>query len=155
MKKSAVFLGMFVMAFLFASAVKTNAQNRKSVSAAETNGTFRNYFGGKSKGSYEEIKILALGKGKLRVSFDLLYPYVTASGESSANMGSAEGTAKIVGDTAVYTSEEFGSCTITIKFVKPGIIRVSQKGSDSECGFGANVTANGTYRKVSGAKPKF
>ena len=155
MMKLTVFFGMLVTALSFISAAETRAQNRKSVSAAEVNGTFRSFFKGRFKGSSNEIKILALGKGKLRVSFDLLYPYFLGTGELSANLGQGEGEAMIEGDTAVYSSDEFGACKITIKFVKPGIIKVSQEATDADCGFGHNVTADGTYRKVSGAKPKF
>lgn len=152
---------LFGLAFFIAalSAAQTNAQTsaqtRSAVGAAEVNGTFRSYFGGKFKGSYNEIKILALGKGKLRVFFGLTYPHIDGTGELSANVGEADGTATIEGDTAVYSSDEFGQCKITIKFVKPGTIEVNQSGVDSECGFGFNVNASGTYKKTSSAKPKF
>lgn len=151
MKKLLVFANLFFIAF----AAQTQAQSRKSVSAAEVNGTYRSPFGGKFKGSYNEVKILALGGGKLRVSFELLYPYIDGAGEMSANMGEADGTATIAGDTAIYSSEEFGQCRITIKFVKPGTIRISQDGTDADCGFGHNVNAEGAYKKTSAAKPKF
>lgn len=43
-------------------AVNAGAQAaRSSVAASEVNGTFRSYFTGKYKGSFNEIKILALG----------------------------------------------------------------------------------------------
>lgn len=139
--------------FLFALSV--SAQTREAVSASEVNGTFRSYFGGKFKGSYDEIKILSTGKGKLRVSFELTYPHIDGTGEMSANVGSADGDATIDGDRAIYQSSEFGECKITIKFVKSGTIKVTQDGNDSDCGFGFNVTADGTYKKTSNAKPKF
>lgn len=146
----------FALFFLaFGAVFQTRAQNRKAVSGAEVTGTFRDYFNGKFKGSHNEIKILALGKGKIKVSFDLLYPHLDAEGKMTANMGAAEGEATISGDTAIYSSDEFGECKITIKFVKPGIIKVRQESTDSECGFGFNVNAEGTYKKTSGAKPKF
>jgi hypothetical protein len=148
---SAICLAMLAAAFV----VVSNAQTRQSVSAAEVNGTFRMPFKGKFKGSYNEIKILALGKGKLRVAFDLTYPYIDGAGALSANVGQAEGEAEIEGDTAVFTSEEFGACKITIKFVRPGEIRVAQEQEDAGCGFGHNVSAEGTYKKFSAAKPKF
>jgi hypothetical protein len=144
---------MFLLVFIFADVAP--AQNRKSVSAAEVNGTFRYYFSGKSKGSYNEIKILALGKGKLKIAFELIYPYRDRTGAMTANMGSAEGEAAIDGDTAVYSSAEFEECKIIIKFVRDGLIRVGQEGTDAACGFGRNVSADGTYRKISRAKPKF
>jgi hypothetical protein len=148
---SAICLAMLVAAF----AVASNAQTRQSVTAAEVNGTFRMPFKGKFKGSYNEIKILALGKGKLRVAFDLIYPYVDGTGALSANTGRAEGEADIEGDTAVFTTEEFGTCKITIKFTRPGEIRVAHEEESAGCGFGHNVTAAGTYKKFSAAKPKF
>ena len=136
-------------------AVNAGAQAaRSSVAASEVNGTFRSYFTGKYKGSFNEIKILALGRGKLKIALDLTYPFTDGHGDLSANLGQLTGIAAISGDTAVYASEEFGSCRITIRFVRLGTIRVSQDGG-SECGFGHNVTADGTYKKVSSAKPKF
>lgn len=144
-------IAIFTIHFGFSEAA---AQSRKAVSAAEVNGTFRDYFNGKFKGSYNEIKMLALGKGKVKISFDLVYPYIDGTGGEMANVGQAEGIAEINGDTAVFTSKELEGCKITIKFVKPGAIKVAQEGA-SECGFGFNVAASGDYRKTSGAKPKF
>lgn len=126
---------------------------RASVSASEANGTFRSYFKGKYKGSSSQIKILALGGGKLKIEMDLIYPFTDGTGELSANMGTLTGIAEISGDTAVYSSEEFGVCRITIKFAKPGTIEVSQEGVSS-CGFGHRVTADGTYKKTGGKKPR-
>ncbi len=128
--------------------------SRTSVTASEVTGTFRSYFKGAFKGSFNEINILSTGRGKLKISMDLTYPHTDGRGELTANMGQLEGTANISGDTAVYTSEEYGSCKITIKFVKAGTIRVNQEG-DSDCGFGHNVTADGNYTRSSAAKPKF
>jgi hypothetical protein len=149
-----ILFAMLVLSCLTAFSAAAAAQgSRASVSAGEVNWTFRSYYKGKFKGSYNEIKILALGKGKLRIAMDLTYPYVDRTGDLSANMGELDGTAKISGDTAVYSSDEFGPCRITIKFVKPGTISVSQKGDG--CGFGHNVTAAGVYNKSSKIKPTF
>jgi hypothetical protein len=132
-------------------------RSRPSVSAAEVTGTFKHAFGGKFKGSSSDIKILSIGKGKLRVTFDLTYPFVDGTGELSANVGQADGEAAIAADTAIFTSSEYGEgeCRIKIRFVKPGIISVSQEGESTGCGFGFNVSADGTYRKTSSKKPKF
>lgn len=132
---------------------ETIAQNRKSVSGKEVTGTFRSYFSGKFKGSFNEIKIEALGNNKLKVSFDLAYPY-EVNGELSANTGTNSGTATIEGDIAVFKDDEFGQCTIMLKFTKPGTLVVTQSGG-AACGFGHNVIADGTYKKSSSAKPKF
>jgi hypothetical protein len=127
---------------------------RASVSASEVNGTFRYYFKGKYKESSNRIKILALGGGKVKIAMDLIYPYTYGKGEIMVNTGELDGVADISGDTAVYSSEEFGPCKITINFVKPGTIKVTQEG-DSPCGFGLNVNAAGTYKKASSKKPRF
>ena len=150
------FFAVFAILFfaVFATQTQTNAQTRQSVSASEVNGTFRDYFEGKYKGNFNEVKILALGKGKLRVAFQLVYPFTDGTGALSANTGEANGTATIEGDTATFSPDETDGCVITIKFVKRGTIIVSQEGV-GECGFGLNVNSQGTYKKSSSAKPKF
>ena len=153
-KKSFLILVAIVFS-VFVTVPVLGQTTRKSVSAAEVTGTFRHNFTGKFRGSSSEVKIVSIGKGKLKVAFDLVYPYEIGDGELSANTGTAEGEAAIEGDTAVYSSTEFGPCRITIKFVKLGQIKVTQEGADADCGFGHNVMADGAYRKVSSAKPKF
>jgi hypothetical protein len=127
---------------------------RASVSAAEVNGTFEMNFKGKFQRMSNEIKILALGGNKLRFAMDLVYPYTLRNGETMVNMGGLDGEMSIVGDTAVYRSEN-GECKITLKFTPKGTLKVKQDGSDGECGFGHNVFATGTYLKTSSRKPKF
>lgn len=147
----AVFAVVLVMLFSFAVSAQGS---RKSVSSAEVTGTFKMSFTGKYKKLSNDLDILPLGNGKLKIAFDLVYPY-TVGGEISVNMGALSGEATIKGDTAVFKSDEFGPCSITIKFVRPGTIKVTQEGSDSDCGFGHNVFASGTYKKVSSRRPKF
>jgi hypothetical protein len=127
---------------------------RKSVSAAEVNGSFKMNYTGKAKDFSNQIDILAIGSGEIKISFSLVHPHWNANGESMENYGTAEGTANITGDTAVYKNDEFGPCKITIKFVKPGLIKVTQNGDPSDCGFGGDVFATGIYKKVSSKKPK-
>ena len=147
---------LMTVAFGFSALFAGAQTSRKAVGAAEVNGTFRLYFKGKFKNYYNEIQIFALGKNRLRVSFELLYPYLLSDGEMTVNMGDAYDFAEISGDAAIFTTNEFGgNCKITIKFVKPGTIRVNQDSTESACGFGNNVTANGTYKKFSSRKPKF
>jgi hypothetical protein len=130
---------------------------RKAVSSAEVTGTFRSYFKGKYRGSYNEILIQAVGKNKLKIEMDLVYPF-EVNGEMSANLGTASGEAVITGDTAVfvpdYSREANQECKITLRFSKPGTLIVSTE-HNLGCGFGHNVDADGTYRKTSSAKPKF
>jgi hypothetical protein len=144
-------LGLLLAAF---TAVSAQA-SRASVSAGEVNGTFRMKLPGKFKAMANEIKILALGGGKLRFAMELIYPYSQPRGEVTANTGSLDGEAAISGDTAVFSSDEFGECKITFTFVKPGTLKVTQDGTDADCGFGHNVSAAGTYIKVNSRRPKF
>ncbi len=151
-----VFCLVFALAVMMTVAAVAVAQtSRKSVSAAEVNGTFKMNFNGKFRKFSNEIKILALGGGKIRVAMDLVYPYTVRNGEQSVNMGSLDSEALIAGDTAIYDSDEFGACKITIKFIRPGTTKVTQYGSDSNCGFGHNVFATGTYTKISSKTPTF
>lgn len=130
---------------------------RKAVSGAEVTGTFRSYFKGKFRGNYNEILIQALGGNKLKIEMGLTYPF-QVNGEWSANTGEASGEAVIKGDTAVfvpnYSTANNGSCKITLKFSKPGTLIVTTE-NNIDCGFGLNVSADGTYKKSSGTKPKF
>lgn len=154
MKKLYFLSAVFGLLFAF-FVVDSPAQTaRKSVSAKEATGTFRMKFTGEYEGTANEIRLLPLGKGKIKVAFDLVYPYIV-SGELTANMGTAAGVAEIKGDVATYESTEFGECRITIKFVKPGTIEVEQDGSPPDCGFGHNVTAAGKYIRTSRKKPDF
>src|SRR5512144_2708426 len=126
-------MARYVLLILFACVLLCGAASaqtsRKSVPASEVNGTFRMNFTGKFKGSSNEIRIWALGHNNLKIGMDLLYPYIV-NRELSANMGELDGEATIKGDTAVYSSTEFGQCEITIKFVRPGTIKVTQNGAD-------------------------
>lgn len=147
MKKLLVFYNILALGLCVFCVSETTAQNRKSVSAAEASGTFQSENG-------SEFKILALGKGKLRVAFSGIYYYASPKG-MTANIGDAEGEAKIEGDTAIFTPEDFEECEITIKFLVGGKIEVKQKGDSPDCGFGSKVSADGIYKKISGKKPKF
>src|SRR5215472_14234620 len=115
----------------------------KSVKAAQVNGTW------KTKSC--EFKIWALGKQRLQVEFSGVYEYKTPQG-TMANEGEGSGIASIEGDTATFKPEGAEEeCRITLKFTG-GKLVVTQTGI---CGFGHNVSAEGTYKKVSSKKPKF
>jgi hypothetical protein len=112
------------------------------VTAAQANGVYRFY--------KSEFRILALGQHKLKVQFDGIYMTVSRS----PNMGSASGEAMIEGNVATFVPPDTEKCKITLIFL-PGKLSVKQEGSDFECGFGHNVYATGTYRKIRSGKPKF
>lgn len=113
------------------------------VTASQVNGTWDS--------RYSTFKIWALGNQKLKVEFSGAYEYDSPSGPT-ANTGYGRGTAWIEGNTATFKPDgaEDG-CEITMKFTGGKLI-VTQEGT---CGFGHNVSAAGTYKKISARKPKF
>ena len=112
------------------------------VTAPQVNGVYRFY--------KSEFRILALGQQKLKVQFDGVY--VTVS--KSVNIGYAGGEATIEGNVATFVPPDTERCKITMKFL-PGKMVVTQEGDDFECGFGHNVNAAGTYKKIKSGKPTF
>jgi hypothetical protein len=117
---------------------------QKIVTAAQVNGTWESKFG--------TFKILALGKQRLKVQFSGFYPYKLPDGTEMANTGEGDGIAIIEGTQATFKPEGAEvECAITMKFISRKL-EVQQEGI---CGFGHNVTAAGTYRRVSSRRPKF
>jgi hypothetical protein len=97
-----------------------------------------------------ELNLQALDGNKVKFRLDLQGP------PPAYNSGVLMGEAVIEKDSAVYkTTENGGPCVITLKFVGATKVQVSQQGEDSDCGFGHNVRADGSYTKVKGSKPKF
>ena len=135
----------FAQCIVFAASIATaRAESDKNVTAAQINGTW------KTKGG--EFKIWALGEQKLQVEFSGVYEYKTGDGEPTANTGEGSGIAKIEGNTANFKPDGAeDECKIILKFTN-GKLVVTQVGI---CGFGFNVSAAGTYKKVSSRKPKF
>ena len=133
----------WVLCLAAASFVTTQADNDKSVTAAQVNGTW--------KTKHCEFKIWALGKQRLQIEFSGVYEYKTPQGPT-ANEGEGSGIATIEGDTAIFKPEGAEEeCQITLKFTGSKLV-VTQTGI---CGFGHNVSAAGTYKKLSARKPKF
>jgi hypothetical protein len=146
-RPSSFFLHTFLLVLLGpAFFAPTATAGERSVADAEATGTYRD-----AKGS-SEIRILALGHGKLKVQLALIYEYQSGEGPM-ANLGDASGEATIENDIAVFVPQRAGDCKITMTFLPNGKLKVEQQGE--ECGFGHNVYANGTFRKISSQKPKF
>jgi len=119
-------------------------QQSQIVTAAQVNGTWQSKTG--------TFKILAIGKQRLRVEWEGAYFYKLPDGSGMANTGEGRGIAIIEGIEARFKPEDAeDECEIRMKFIK-GKLEVTQEGI---CGFGLNVSAAGTYRRVSSRKPKF
>ena len=121
---------------------KPSPAKHQIVTAAQANGVYRYH--------QSEFRILALGHNKLKVQFDGIYMTVS----KSPNMGYAMGEAIIEGNIATFKPPDTERCEITLVFL-PGKLKVTQDGSDAACGFGHNVYATGTYRKIRSGKPRF
>jgi hypothetical protein len=117
----------------------------KAVTAAQVNGIYRHRL--------NEIRIFALGHNKLRIQMDLAWQYTNDLGPG-ANTGTSHGEATIENDVATFRPEDTEDCTITIKFLKGNKIQVSED-HILNCGWGFNVSSEGTYRKIRAGKPKF
>lgn len=131
---------LFVLTFWF---IATSVNAQKDVTAAQVNGTW--------KVRNNEFKIWALGQQRLQIEFSGTFEQNSASGPT-ANTGEGSGIARIEGNTAVFKPEGAeDECKIRLDFTG-GKLVVTQTGI---CGFGFNVTAEGTYKKVSSKKPKF
>jgi hypothetical protein len=126
-----------------ANSVAARAGAQTNVTTAQVNGTW------KTKNS--EFKIWALGQQMLHVEFSGTHEYKSPAGPM-ANTGEGHGVASIEGDTAIFKPDGAeDECRITMKFAH-GKLVVTQTGV---CGFGNNVTAEGTYKRTSAAEPKF
>src|SRR5213082_994834 len=119
-----------------------SAQNRR-VTAAQINGIY--------KSGRNDFRVLALGHHKLKVQFN--GEWMTRAGYP--NIGEAIGEATIEGNVATFIPGDTTKCKITMTFLPPNKMVVTQEGSDAECGFGHNVMATGNYRRVKAGKPKW
>jgi hypothetical protein len=86
-----------------------------------------------------------------KVKFDLLALWVSHYNPENVHNGTAQGIVRLTNGVAIY---EDGSCRLKMEFF-PNKLRITQGEGFGDCGFGANVTATGTYRKVDNKKPKF
>ena len=133
-----------VSVFILAVCVSAFSQ-RRVMTAAQANGTYRY--------KSNEVKILALSHNKLKIQMELAWEYTNDSGRG-ANVGESHGQATIEHDVATFRPEDTNDCTITIKFLPGNRIQVSENNM-LNCGWGFNVSSEGTYRKVRAGKPKF
>jgi hypothetical protein len=107
-------------------------------SAADATGTYRD---GKS-----EVKILSAGASKLKVEMNIVAPQ---------DEGTASGEATLKNNVAVFVPADTDGCKITMTFLPGGSVKVESEGRPVDCGFGRKAPPDGTYKKVSSARPKF
>jgi hypothetical protein len=128
--------------FLIGSLVTSGQSPRRTVTAAQINGVY--------KYDRNDFRVLALGHNKLKVQFN--GEWMTRGGYP--NIGEAIGEATIEGNVATFIPGDTTKCKITMTFLRNKMI-VEQEGMDADCGFGHNVMARGTYRRVKAGRPKW
>lgn len=148
MKKLLLLSLICLVSYQFAEAKKKwspPSSIEAQLKAKSLTGTYRNRFG--------EFKIQALGVNRLHVQFNGTYPY-KVNGEMMANTGTGDGMTTLKGNVAIFVPQDTQGCNISLTFIGQRLI-VKQTGSDADCGFGHNVTADGTYIKRSSRPPRF
>jgi|SRR5881394_1267086 len=134
---------LILASLLLATSLVLGQSSSRSVTAAQINGVYR-YL-------RNDFRILGLGHNKLKVQFN--GEWMTRGGYP--NIGEAIGEATIVGNVATFIPGDTTKCKITLTFLSNNKMVVTQEGFDADCGFGHNVMASGTYRRVKAGKPKF
>ncbi len=95
-----------------------------------------------------ELEVLDNGDGTIRFALVVVGP------PPAHNQGYMEGTAKLTGNTATLTTAEYGGkCAIDLSFGEDEVVAKTVSGGSSECGFGNNVMADGTYKRTSDTNP--
>jgi uncharacterized protein len=96
-------------------------------------------------GTYEaangEVLVQQSEGGRIRFYINATY---------HTNVGEVSGEVPLTGDAASFVDQET-DCALSLKFAPEKLI-VTQDGS---CEMGLNVSASGTYKRVSAAPPKF
>src|SRR5258706_16343173 len=132
-----------VSSFLLLGSPVTSGQSpRRAVTARQINGVY--------KSGRNDFRVLWLGHNKLKVQFN--GEWMTRGGYP--NLGEAIGEATIKGDVATFIPGDTTKCKITMTFLRNKMI-VEQEGLDADCGFGHNVMAGGTYRRVRAGRPRW
>ena len=127
-------------------ALKKSALNDSDSSALSQTGGKTGTYEYKASDAENEISVQEIGGNQLRVAIYASHVY-KINGELMANVGEAKGIVTLNGDTTSFVPEDAENCEITLKFSGKKII-VNVK-DEFQCGFGLNVSAKGTYTKVS------
>ena len=107
------------------------------VKAGDFTGTYKM----KDDGAAGEALIQQMGNDQIKFYINATY---------RMNTGELSGEIPLSGNAATYVDKEF-DCTVSFNFA-PGNLVLNQNGP---CGMGLNVSAGGTYKRVSSAPPKF
>ena len=86
-----------------------------------------------------------------KIKFGLIALWVSPNNPENIHNGELHGEVPLANGVAVFES---GTCRITMKF-SSSKVEITESDENGDCGFGANVTAAGTYRKINSKTPKF
>lgn len=139
-----------VMLLIIAAATLSHAQGARTKSRpAQSNvtGSYRV----RHRTTPNTLDVLLLPDGKIK--FQLSAYWIGNVKIRGANTGEAKGVALLQNGVAVFEDVD-GKCRIRMRFTRNKVI-VTQQEEDFACGFGFNVTADGTYLKQNSRTPKF
>jgi uncharacterized protein YecT (DUF1311 family) len=94
-------------------------------------------FVGKYVGDTGSVEVTPGAAGRYQVHFALVAAGLPNSGEAGGPIGINDGSA---------TLKISPTCKLAMKFGAHGTLEVSQTGTSVDCGFGMNVTADGSYK---------
>lgn len=95
-----------------------------------------------------EIKLLVIDEKTVRFAISVVGP------PPAHNQGMMEGNGTLVDNVVTVSTTDFGGkCTITFTISGDQLVAKTLAGGDAECGFGHNITADGTYKMVDDLNP--
>ena len=139
---------IFVWLALLLTCQLTYAQGR-TTRARTGSGNITGHYSVRNPSMENSLDVLLLPGGKVKIF--LYASWIGSVALGNVNVGEIKAILPLKNRTAVYES---GQCRITIRFTgNKAIVRQTERTSD--CGFGLNVSADGTYKKRNGRTPKF
>jgi tetratricopeptide (TPR) repeat protein len=113
-----------------------------------TSGEYVQYAG---RGTWQTFIVNQDSTSKIDFSFDGLW--WGADTDAPSGIGDLSGTTRLHHNRAEYLTHDFGECHISMEFAADKLT-VVQASEGWDCGFGHNVSANGTFERVS-TKPGY
>jgi hypothetical protein len=129
---------------LASSICAVQAQARRQPPAKSVTGHYR-----LTKNEFRNrLDVQQLAGGKIK--FYLLALWVSHNNPENIHNGELHGVVALENGVAIYDHDD---CKLKFEFFS-NRVRVTQV-NDAGCGFGANATADGAYRRLDRKKPKF
>jgi hypothetical protein len=108
------------------------------------------HYSARSRSAENSLDVQLLPDGKVKIY--LYASWIGSVATGNVNTGEIRAILPLSnGRTALYES---GQCRITIRFAANKVI-VRQSAPVGDCGFGLNVSADGTYKKRNRRRPRF